>query len=296
MYGRRGGSDTERDNPSIMHNPSLFGTIILLLAGLVTYKGLRNLGFLSRHAFEVDPILIDHEYLRLLSSGFLHTGWLHFGFNMIALLSFSTALEVTYGFGPLSLLYFASLIGGNLLALFIHRNHGDYSAVGASGAVSGVVLSYLVLFPNSEIGFILIPISIKSWIFGLLFVVISIFGIKNQSDNIGHEAHLGGGIIGVLLTPLIAPDNLPVNWWIMAAILVPSLLFLLLIARNPAVMMVREYWGENIKDIRSGLSRPDHPHSRQAELDELLDKIRLEGYQSLTPKERDRLEDLKDKM
>lgn len=279
-----------------MHDPSLFGTIILLLAGLVTYKGLQDNTFLDRHAFEVDPILIDGEYLRLFSSGFLHSGWLHFGFNMIALLSFSSSLEIIYGFGQFSILYIASLIGGNLLALYIHRNHGDYSAVGASGAVSGVVLSYLVLFPNSEIGFILIPISIKSWIFGLLFVIISIFGIKSQSDNIGHEAHLGGGIIGVLLTPLFAPDNLTIHWWMMALILVPTTLFLLLIVRNPAVLMIRQYWGENMHDLRSTFKSSDSPRSRQEELDLLLDKIRQKGYASLSQKERDRLEDLKDEM
>ncbi|PHN07302.1 rhomboid family protein [Flavilitoribacter nigricans] len=279
-----------------MHNASLFGTIILMLAGLVTYKGLRDAYFLDRYAFKIDPILIDREYLRLLSSGFLHAGWLHFGFNMIVLLSFSSSLEVLYGFGPFTLLYFASLIGGNLLALYIHRNHGDYSAVGASGAISGVVLSYLVLFPDSDIGFILIPISIKSWIFALLFVVISIFGIKSQSDNIGHEAHLGGGIVGVLLTPFLAPEGMTIHWWVMAMILVPTTLFLLLIIRNPAVMMVREYWGENVRDFQSSLNKTETPASRQAELDDLLDKIRLQGYESLSQKERKRLENLKDEM
>lgn len=279
-----------------MHNASLFGTIILLLAGLVTFKGLQDARFMDRYSFAVDPILINKEYLRLLSSGFLHVGWIHFGFNMIVLLSFSSSLEVIYGFGPFVLLYFASLIGGNLLALYIHRNHGDYRAVGASGAVSGVVLSSLVLFPYADIGFFLIPISFKSWIFALLFVVISIFGIKRQSDNIGHEAHLGGGIIGVLLTPFMVPEGMTVHWWVMGLILAPTTLFLLLIVRNPAVMMIRSYWGENARDLQSAFKKTETPASRQAELDQLLDKIRRSGYESLTRKERDRLEDLKDEV
>lgn len=279
-----------------MHNASLFGTIILLLAGLVTFKGLQDERFMDRYSFAVDPILINKEYLRLLSSGFLHVGWIHFGFNMIVLLSFSSSLEVIYGFGPFVLLYFASLIGGNLLALYIHRNHGDYRAVGASGAVSGVVLSSLVLFPYADIGFFLIPISFKSWIFALLFVVISIFGIKRQSDNIGHEAHLGGGIIGVLLTPFMVPEGMTVHWWVMGLILAPTTLFLLLIVRNPAVMMIRNYWGENARDLQSAFKKTETPASRQAELDQLLDKIRRSGYESLTRKERARLEDLKDEV
>ena len=275
-----------------MHNASLFGTIILLLTGLMTYKGFQDRRFFENKAFVVDPILINGEYKRLLTSGFLHVNWIHFAFNMIALLSFSSDLEVVYGLGKFSILYFASMIGGNLLALFIHRNHGDYSAVGASGAISGVILSFIVLFPSRSIGFILIPIDIKSWIFGLLFVAISIFGIKSQRDHIGHEAHLGGGIVGVLLTPLLAPSYLSIQWWLFAAILIPSLLFLLLVARNPAVMMIRDYWGENLRDVRSAITRSRSPHNPEQELDQLLDKIRRNGFDSLSKNERARLEEL----
>lgn len=252
---------------------------------------------MEEYAFEIDPILMGGEYRRLITSGFLHVGWLHFGFNMIALLSFSSSLEGLFGFGKFFALYFASLIGGNLLALYIHRNHGDYSAVGASGAISGVILAYSVLFPNAEIGFILIPISFKAWILAILFVVVSIFGIKSQRDNIGHEAHLGGGIIGVLLAPFLAPDYISVNWWVMLAVVVPTTLFLLLVVRNPAVMMIRDYWGENVRDLQTSFKKtPPSRSDRQAELDDLLDKIRLKGYDSLSQKERNRLEDLKDEV
>lgn len=275
-----------------MHNPSLFGTIILLLTGLMTYKGLRDSRFFEERTFTVDPILINGEYRRLLTSGFLHVGWIHFAFNMIALLSFSSSLEVVYSFWKFAVLYFSSLIGGNLLALYLHRQHGDYSAVGASGAVSGVLLSYIVLFPTEDIGLVLIPIEFKSWIFGLLFVVISIFGIKKQNDSIGHEAHLGGGIIGTLLTPLLAPSYLTVHWWIMAMILIPSILFLLLVIRNPAVLMIREYWGEHIQDVKSTLTPSKTKMDPVRELDQLLDKIRQQGIDSLSKKEKERLEEL----
>ena len=114
--------------------------------------------------FHVDKILINKEYRRLLSSGFLHVNWLHFAFNMIALASFSLSLEHLLGLQKFILLYFCSLIGGNLLALYIHRNHGDYRAVGASGAISGVVLASIILFPEGEISLILLPYGIKSWI------------------------------------------------------------------------------------------------------------------------------------
>lgn len=279
-----------------MHDASLFGSIILLLAGLITYKGLRDHAYLEAHAFKVDPILVGREYYRLLTSGFLHVNWIHFAFNMFALLSFSTSLEIIFGRWNLFLLYFASLIGGNLLALYIHRNHGDYSAVGASGAVSGVILASTVITPNAQIGFFLIPIAFKQWVFALLFVLISIYGIKSQRDNIGHEAHLGGGIVGVLLAPLLVPDNLMIHWWVVALILVPSFIFLFLVVRDPAVLLIQNYWGAEMYQVKDVFKKKDKGPGRQTEIDLLLDKIRQDGYQSLTQKEKDRLEQLKDEM
>ncbi len=280
-----------------MEQSSLLGTVLLILTGLVTYKGFRDRRFFEENLFAVDPILIDGEYRRILTSGFLHANWIHFGFNMIALLSFSFSLEQLFGVPKLAGLYLASLIGGSLLALYIHRNHGDYRAVGASGAISGVVLSSIVLFPDSTISFVIIPIEIKSWIFGLLFILISIFGIKSQRDNIGHEAHLGGGLIGILLTPFFAPKFMEINWTLFLALLLPVGLFLLLIIRNPAILMVDGYWGEQmaaLRDRKSGQS-PSRM-SREEELDQLLQKIRRDGLSSLSKKERDRLEELRDEV
>ena len=158
----------------------------------------------------------------LFSSGFLHTSWWHFGFNMIALTSFSWSLEMLFGVWKFLFIYFASLIGGGLLALYIHRNHGDYSAVGASGAISGVIMSSILLFPTVPIHFIFMPpeLGVPGWFFGLLFILVSIFGIKKQIGNIGHEAHLGGAITGTTITLFFIPFE-QINWWVTAALILP---------------------------------------------------------------------------
>lgn len=275
-----------------MEPTSVIGMALLIITGLISYKGFRDHGFFEDYLFEVDKILIDREYKRLLSSGFLHANWIHFGFNMIALLSFSFSLEITLGYGKFLFLYFASLIGGNLLALWVHRNHGDYRAVGASGAISGVIFASIILYPHSTISFVIIPIEIKSWIFGLLFILISIFGIKSQKDNIGHEAHLGGAIVGVILTLFLAPSFWEINWWIVAAILVPATAFLILIARNPAVLMIHNYWGENVRSVQNLRKKRPPAKNKEEELNELLDKIRKYGMESLSNKERKRLDEL----
>jgi membrane associated rhomboid family serine protease len=281
-----------------MSDTGVIGTLLLIFTGLTTYKGFSDPRFFEENLFEVDGILMDKEYKRLVSSGFLHTSWLHFGFNMIALMSFSWSLEVLFGYWKLLFIYFASLIGGNILALFIHRNHGDYRAVGASGAISGVIFSSIILFPDAPIKFILIPIEFKGWFLGLVFVLVSIFGIKSKRGNIGHEAHLGGAIVGAVITLFLVPFE-TIQWWVVALLLGPTILFLILIVQNPAVMMVDGYWGEGFRSVKKRVKRkPRQPvfTNKQEELDTLLDKIRLKGMDSLTPAERTRLEELTDEL
>lgn len=275
-----------------MGTTSVVGTIIAIFTGFVTYKAFRDYSFKEKHLFDVDRILMDKEYSRLVSSGFLHASWLHFAFNMMALLSFSFSLELLFGASKFLILYFGSLIGGSLLALWIHRNHGDYRALGASGAVSGIIFSSIVLNPNSEIGFLFLPFHIKSWLFGVIFMLVSIWGIKSQRDNIGHEAHLGGAIIGVLLTLFYIPLS-KVDWWVVAGILVPAAVFLILIASNPAVLMIPKYWGENVDVLRHWTPKPPEKKlNHEDELDALLDKINQYGINSLSKKERERLDEL----
>lgn len=276
-----------------MELTSTIGTIILLITAMTTYKGFKDMSYYENYLFDVDKILVHKEYKRLFTSGFLHTSWIHFGFNMIALVSFSVVLEYKFGIKNYLLIYFFSLVGGNLLALFIHRNHGDYRAVGASGAISGIVLSSVVLYPESTMSLILIPIEFSSWILGVLFILVSIFGIKTQRDNIGHEAHLGGALIGVLMTLFIDPKIFIENWWIVLLILIPTLSFLLLIIKKPEILLIDNYWGVNFPK-KSSSSFREQQFEKEMTLNELLDKIKNKGIQSLTKKEKKRLEQLKD--
>src|SRR4051794_16502472 len=100
------------------------GIICLLLIAaniFISYKGFTNKSFFESYSFKIDPILVKKDYIRMISSGFLHVGWVHLLFNMFSLYAFSAALE--FYLGPLRflLVYFISLSGGNLFALYIHR-------------------------------------------------------------------------------------------------------------------------------------------------------------------------------
>ena len=277
-----------------MESTSVIGTIIALLTATATYRAFKHMNYYESNIFFVDKILVDGEYRRLLTSGFLHANWLHFGFNIGTLLAFSFSLEMTLGYLNFLILYFGSLLGGSLLALYIHRNHGDYRALGASGAISGVVLASVILFPNSSIHFFLLPLEIKSWLFGALFILISIFGIKAQRDNIGHEAHLGGAITGILIALILAPDHTAINWLLVFGLLVPVAIFLYLVVTQPAILMIDNYWGSFERPKKAKPKKKKQ--SPQEELNALLDKIREGGIKSLSDADRKRLDELKDKM
>lgn len=270
---------------------SIIGTIIFFITGLVTYKGFSDEQYKERYLFDVDKILIGREFDRLLSSGFLHGSWMHFVFNMAVLITFSLSIEYLMGIPKYLIIYFGSLIGGNLLALYIHRNHGDYKALGASGAVSGIILSSIILFPHQSINLFIFDLHAPAWIIAILYILFSIFGLKKQLGNIGHDAHLGGATIGVLLTIILQPSILKTNWWIVLLILVPVLSFLILIIKKPEVMMIDQYWGF---DKKAKPTKQQVRRNKEVSLNDLLDKINKSGIDSLSKRERALLDELRD--
>ena len=267
------------------------GLIILIITAIVSYKGIKDSSFLDSYSFHVDEILVNKDFKRLITSGFLHLNWIHLGLNMLTFYFFSYSLEMTVGVENFLIIYFASLIGGNLFALFIHRNHADYSAVGASGAISGLVFASIALFPGIEIGFLLIPISIPGWAYGLLYVLVSIYGIKSKFGNIGHEAHLGGGLIGLLIAIFMMPQILILNPVPILFILIPSLIFLFMIIKKPEILLIENFFsGKGFRTIEDNYNL--NKRSKEKELDLLLDKINRKGLKSLTKKEREKLNQL----
>ena len=275
-----------------MSGTGIISLLLLILNVIISVRGFNNPAFFDRYKFEVDRILVNKEYIRLISSGFLHVNWLHLIFNTIALGAFSGMVEGYLGSLEFLLVYFASLIGGDLLCLFIHRNHGDYSAVGASGAICGVIFASIAIFPGMSVGLFFLPISLPGWLFGLVFVLFSIYGIKSSKDNIGHDAHLGGALVGMLVGILFDPGALTRNWLTIAVILVPTLIFIYLILTRPHILLIDNYFFKQHPKYYN----IDHKYnadkvSKQQEIDRILEKIGKSGMKSLSKKEKDALDD-----
>lgn len=212
---------------------SLAVLAIIALNLLLSYTGFSNYQFREKYLLHIGPLLGNKEYIRLLSSGFLHADWTHFAFNMITFYSFGGLVEQVYGLSGLFIIYFGSLLGGNILAAFVNRKKYNYRALGASGAVSGIVFASILFDPSMKLYIFFIPIGIPAWIFGIAYIAYSIYGMKAANDNIGHEAHLGGAIIGLLLGIAVQPAFAVSSPLLVLALLIPSILFLTLLIRNP---------------------------------------------------------------
>jgi membrane associated rhomboid family serine protease len=154
----------------------------------------------------------NQEYYRLLSSGFVHGGWMHLLINVFVLYMFGGVVESHFNFhfgaigGALnfSILFLATIVLADIPSMLKHRNNPSYAAVGASGAVSGIVFAY-ILFEPWNLLYLYGIIPIPGIVAGILYLVYSSWASKNSKDNIDHDAHLYGALWGMVITIIFRP-------------------------------------------------------------------------------------------
>ena len=200
-------------------------SVLILIVGLnvyLSYKGFRDRVFFNKYKFSPNQIK-KGEKIRYISSGFLHVDSTHLFVNMFTLFFFTDAVIFRVGELSFLIIYLISLIFGNLLTYRINSNKLNYSAVGASGAVMGIVYSAILLNPDMTLFFFIIPM--PGYIFGLGYLFYSIYSMNRFNDNIGHEAHLGGAIAGFFSTILISPLTVVANLFTVFILLIPIIYF-----------------------------------------------------------------------
>jgi membrane associated rhomboid family serine protease len=181
-------------------------TIILLVTNcLVGFYTLNtDPSLIGRMAFRPYGFFHQREYWRLLTAGFVHGGFGHLFVNMLTLFFFGPTVEQLLGTPGFLAVYFGSEIAANLATLVRYRDNPAYSAVGASGAISGVLFSFCLFAPLATL-YLFFALPMYAIVFAVLYVAYSIYAAKQMSDNVAHEAHLGGAIGGVIITLLIEP-------------------------------------------------------------------------------------------
>lgn len=265
---------------------------IIILTTLVSWKAFGDRVFLEKLIFRPERILAGKEYYRVVTAGFLHGDWPHLFMNMFSLYLFGSHLELLFGVGRYLLIYFGSIAGGYALSLWLHRHH-DYSALGASGGVCGVLFAYIFLFPGGGIRMFLFPFEIPAWLFAILFLLAEFFGIGGRyGDNIGHDAHLGGAILGLLLTAGMFPYIVEQSPKLFFAVLGLSGALLAYLIMNPMLLSPRTIWSAYLESRRNRAERklnrftPKRRFEESGRMDALLEKISRDGFQSLSEEEK----------
>ena len=156
-------------------------------------------------------------WLTLLTSMFMHGGWLHIGGNMLFLFIFGDNIEKAYGhIKYLGFYLVCGIIAG--LAHVLSQPDSIIPSLGASGAISGVMAGYLVLFPTNRVRVLLalgvvllrpimVPAIVMIGVWALLQFIngLGAIAVTDQTSGVAYWAHIGGFVAGVVITFLAKP-------------------------------------------------------------------------------------------
>lgn len=193
-----------------MEFPAAPATLALIVANLTAslYALAIDQRFVGEFSFHVGAIARRKQHYRIFTSSFLHGDLFHLLFNMMTLFFFGPTVERILGTDGFLVVYFGAILTSGIVSFYVRKNELDYSSIGASDGVSGVVLAFCVFFPFSPIYFMFVPFGIPAIIYGVLFMAISAGMMGQHGGRIAHEGHLGGALAGVVLTLLMKPAAL----------------------------------------------------------------------------------------
>lgn len=202
-------------------------TIIIIAANaIISFIGFSDYAFFDKYKFHVGAIKSGQQ-IRMFTSAFLHVDGTHLFVNMLTLYFFANVVISGLGTIPFLIVYLGSLILGNLMSLYFHKNEHHYTAVGASGAVMGILYSAILLQPDMMLGlFFIIPV--PAYVFGIGYLLYSIYGMKSRHDNIGHDAHFGGAMGGYFITIFFFPAVFREHLLMVVLLAIPIVLLFIL--------------------------------------------------------------------
>ena len=202
---------------------SLTVLILILFNIYFSFKGFNDIKFFKKFFFKINDIK-NGEYYRLISSGFLHVDNQHLLFNMLTFYFFGDIVLNFLGIFWFYILYIFCLFSGNILSYFINYQNNNYSAVGASGAITGILFSAILFYPDLQLALLFFPIPMPGYIFAIIYLAYTLYGIKKQNDGIGHSAHLGGAIGGISLSLFYEPNILMSSFNTLAVMIIVILI------------------------------------------------------------------------
>ncbi len=148
------------------------------------------------------------SYYTIITSGFIHADMNHLLFNMMSYYFFAFSLEKIVGHWQFATIYILGLILSDISSIIKNKNNSSYYSLGASGAISAVLFSYILFDPLSKIYIFFIPIGIPAYMFAGLYLAYCVYASKTQGDHINHEAHFWGAVSSLVITAILFPHVL----------------------------------------------------------------------------------------
>jgi membrane associated rhomboid family serine protease len=183
--------------------------VIVIITSLVSIGAFSNQSMVDDLIFYGPGVTQRRQWYRMFTHGLIHADVPHLIFNMLALYSFGIGVEKVFSsscmFGDTLgkvmyiLLYLSALAAASLPDLIKHKDNYHFRSLGASGAVSAVIFSAIVILPNVKVSLFFLP-GIPGYIFAVLYIAISAYLDKRGGGNINHGAHLWGAVWGILFT------------------------------------------------------------------------------------------------
>ena len=191
--------------------------IIIAITCLVSVSAFSNRELFGKLLFNAYIIRVGKEWYRFLTHAVVHADWIHLAMNMYVLYMFGKIVEEIFviEFGLVKgeifffLLYFIGIVASCFPSYEKNKDNSYYNSVGASGAVSAIVFSSILLNPWMSLSLMFIPIPIPAPIFGLLYLLYCRYAANHAKDNVAHDVHYWGSLFGVVFTIIVLPSTVP---------------------------------------------------------------------------------------
>jgi len=188
--------------------------ILIVVTSLVSFLCFTERLNANKLLFHAYSVWHRKEWYRMLTYGVVHGSWGHLFFNMLTLFFFGRVVEQyfqlalggTLGIVLYVVLYVSAIAVSTVWDLVKHKDDWNYSAVGASGAVSAILFASILFEPKMGIYIYLIPIPVPGYIFAPLYLLYCWYMAKRNMDNIGHTAHFWGAVYGLIFPLFCRPD------------------------------------------------------------------------------------------
>jgi membrane associated rhomboid family serine protease len=198
--------------------------IIIIITCLISFAAFQKEAVLDGLIFYPPAINNQKQWYRFITCGFIHADFMHLAFNMYSLWMFGGAVEDAFtriygnmGEAYYILLYLSSLVACLMPTYAKNIDNYYYRSLGASGAVSAIVFTYIFIDPAEKMALLILPIPLPAFLFGAIYLGVSAYLAKKGTSHINHSAHLWGAIYGIvflIVTSYFFSDFKVVGWFI----------------------------------------------------------------------------------